>query len=275
MEFTELFAGAARVAQRILGDRAAAEDVAAEACTRAYERGIESRAWVLRVAANLAIDATRRRVPVVAAAGGADVAEAVALRIALIDALRELPPRQREAVVLRYIAGLSQAEAAAAMGVSAGSVATHTHRGARALRGLLRSEPMKLSSLREAASLAGTGQVVEAQVTGRLLGPLWTVDAGIPAVLLFRDGEPSGVIDCVVAEVDGDRVLLAPGELPPVSLAIGERRTGRVHKLLPFGAFVDLGGAFGLLRSDGLAVGDELEVEVERVGAGVVVRAAR
>jgi RNA polymerase sigma-70 factor (sigma-E family) len=51
----------------------------------------------------------------------------------VIAALRCLPARQREAVVLRYYLDLSEAEMAAAMSISAGSVKTHVHRGLAAL----------------------------------------------------------------------------------------------------------------------------------------------
>ena len=43
-------------------------------------------------------------------------------RSALTSALRALPPRQREALVLRYYADLSEAQIAAAMGISKGAV---------------------------------------------------------------------------------------------------------------------------------------------------------
>lgn len=48
-------------------------------------------------------------------------------------ALRALPVRQREAVVLRYYLDLSEAQMADAMGISTGSVKTHLHRGLAAL----------------------------------------------------------------------------------------------------------------------------------------------
>jgi RNA polymerase sigma factor (sigma-70 family) len=51
----------------------------------------------------------------------------------LISALQQLPPRQREALVLRHWLGLKESEIAAAMGISAGSVKTHTARGIAAL----------------------------------------------------------------------------------------------------------------------------------------------
>ncbi|MFC9886580.1 sigma-70 family RNA polymerase sigma factor [Streptomyces pilosus] len=51
----------------------------------------------------------------------------------LIDALQRLPARQREALVLRHWLGLKESEIAAAMGISRGSVKTHTWRGIAAL----------------------------------------------------------------------------------------------------------------------------------------------
>ena len=51
----------------------------------------------------------------------------------VIAALRALPVRQRECLALRYYLGLSEAEIAATLGISAGSVKTHTHRGMAAL----------------------------------------------------------------------------------------------------------------------------------------------
>ena len=55
-------------------------------------------------------------------------------RSAVIAALRKLPGRQREAIVLRYYADLSEAQVAAAMGISCGAVKSHTARAMAALR---------------------------------------------------------------------------------------------------------------------------------------------
>lgn len=56
---------------------------------------------------------------------------------AVLSALRRLPVRQREAVVLRYWAELEEPAIAAAMGVAAGSVKTHLARGRAALAATL------------------------------------------------------------------------------------------------------------------------------------------
>jgi RNA polymerase sigma-70 factor (sigma-E family) len=58
---------------------------------------------------------------------------------AMIAALRRLPARQREALVLRYYADLSEADIADAMGISRGAVKSHAARGIAALRQILES----------------------------------------------------------------------------------------------------------------------------------------
>src|ERR1700685_4516027 len=58
-------------------------------------------------------------------------------RSAVVAALRGLPDRQREALVLRYYADLSEAEIAPTMGISRGAVKSHTARGMSALRAAL------------------------------------------------------------------------------------------------------------------------------------------
>jgi RNA polymerase sigma factor (sigma-70 family) len=54
--------------------------------------------------------------------------------MALVAALRSLPRRQREAVALRYLSGLSDAEVAQSLGVSPSAAKTHVTRGLDALR---------------------------------------------------------------------------------------------------------------------------------------------
>ena len=58
----------------------------------------------------------------------------------VVAALRRLPVRQRECLVLRYYLDLSEAEIAAALGISTGSVKTHSHRGLAALEKTLEDE---------------------------------------------------------------------------------------------------------------------------------------
>jgi len=100
----------------------------------------------LRVAVvNSARTAVRRRalgrrltaVPVVHVAGADEGALAAVERDLVIVALKELPRRQREAVVLRFWADATEKQAAAAMGVSVGSVKSYTSRGLAALTAIL------------------------------------------------------------------------------------------------------------------------------------------
>lgn len=144
--FLKLYPIAYRVAGKLLGDHAAAEDCAAEALARTFARWLRVRelpyreAWVLRVASNLAIDMARRRPPVVEAPQPIEVEDATATRLALAAALRALPSRQRDTVVLRYLNDYSEAQVAEALGISSGTVKTHLKRGLEALRGRLGEE---------------------------------------------------------------------------------------------------------------------------------------
>ena len=138
MAFRELYPRAFGLALRMLGNRTVAEDLAAETMARAYARwdrlDPERRAgWVLRVTSNQAIDLLRRKGHTMEP-GVIDLEDGTALRIALAAALAKLPRRQREAIALRYLSDLTEAETAQALGIGVGSVKTHTHRGLASLR---------------------------------------------------------------------------------------------------------------------------------------------
>jgi RNA polymerase sigma-70 factor (sigma-E family) len=140
-EFRDLAALAYRVAYRILGDRSMAEDVAQESLTRAYQRWARiseyRQAWIARVAGNLAIDQLRRRRPQLQASQQGDAEVMMIERLDLQRALLGLPKRQRDAVVLRYIADLSEADVAHLLGCSPGTVKSHLNRGTTRLRLIL------------------------------------------------------------------------------------------------------------------------------------------
>ncbi|MPL84649.1 RNA polymerase ECF family sigma subunit [Rhodobacter sp. 140A] len=142
-----------RVAQRMLGDRAEAEDLAQEALLRLWKIAPDWRAgeakvttWLYRVVTNLATDRLRRRRGI-----GLDeapelpdgAASAVEQMIdgdraaALEAALAQLPARQRQAVVLRHLEGLSNPEISAAMEIGVEAVESLTARGKRALAAIL------------------------------------------------------------------------------------------------------------------------------------------
>jgi RNA polymerase sigma factor (sigma-70 family) len=84
----------------------------------------------------------RRHLEVVPGHSRSPEADAVAAddRRQMMAALRHLPTRQREALVLKFYLDLSEAEMAAAMGVSTGSVKTHVHRGLARLHELVEVE---------------------------------------------------------------------------------------------------------------------------------------
>jgi RNA polymerase sigma-70 factor (sigma-E family) len=146
--------GLTRLAFLMLGDRQTAEDVVQEAFCGLY------RAWgrmsdhanalgyVRTSVLNGCRSALRRskRTPRPLAVPPAASAEATVLagerQRETITALRRLPPRQREALALRYFADLSEHETAAAMGVSAGTVKSTTSRALAALARMLQEEEL-------------------------------------------------------------------------------------------------------------------------------------
>ena len=138
--FRDLFPKARGVAARIVHDRATAEDVAADALSRAYVRWEQVRllphrdAWVLRVAHNLAVNVVRRRPVVIRGPDATALEDEVARHLALAAALATLPHRQRQVVVLRHFAGMSELEIGRWLGVTHGTVKTHLRRGQSALR---------------------------------------------------------------------------------------------------------------------------------------------
>lgn len=138
--FDRLLGRAYRHAVRMVGDPALAEDLAAEALARTYAHWRRVRdydhldAWVLRVTTNLAIDAMAKRRIVPVDAPVLSPEDAAVLRVTLAQALRSLPARQRDAVVLRYLADMSEADVAASLGVAPGTVKAHLHRAVARLR---------------------------------------------------------------------------------------------------------------------------------------------
>jgi RNA polymerase sigma factor (sigma-70 family) len=85
-----------------------------------------------------------RRLPAALLAPDAESAEARALlgeeHREVIRALRRLPDRQREAVILRHCLGLPEEEVASAMNVTRGTVKSAAHRGLAALARLLKED---------------------------------------------------------------------------------------------------------------------------------------
>jgi RNA polymerase sigma-70 factor (ECF subfamily) len=147
VDFDEFYAASSR---RVLGqvyamtgDLAAAEDAVAEAFTRAWQRWATVRlndspeAWVRTVAARTAVSGWRKarnrllahrrtHEPTDLPAPGPD-------HVVLIAALRKIPEKQRQALVLMYFADLSVAEIAVELRIAEGTVKSWLSRGRQAL----------------------------------------------------------------------------------------------------------------------------------------------
>jgi RNA polymerase sigma-70 factor (ECF subfamily) len=109
--------------------------------------------WLFRIAANELVDHYRRTARstsdraviaarVLVADAAPDPADEVGIRdatVEVLDAMSVLPARYQQALSLRYLAGLSTTEAAAAMGISKATLAVTVFRATRALRRVLAS----------------------------------------------------------------------------------------------------------------------------------------
>ncbi|MEQ9695792.1 RNA polymerase sigma factor [Shimia sp. SDUM112013] len=136
-------------ALRMLGDRAEAEDVTQEALLRLWKIAPDWRqgeakvtTWLYRVVANLCTDRLRKGrgvnldsipEPEDDSSGPAEALQDKARVDALQEALNGLPARQRQAVVLRHIEGMSNPEIGEIMEIGVEAVESLTARGKRAL----------------------------------------------------------------------------------------------------------------------------------------------
>lgn len=153
-EFTAFMAEHAgdlrRTAWLLVGDLHRAEELTQEALARTYAswgraREGDALAYARRVLANLRIDTWRRRrrevltadVPEGSVPGSEGRAED---RDQLLRALALLNAKQRRVVVLRHLVGLSEAEVAADLGISVGTVKSSSSRALAMMRAALLSE---------------------------------------------------------------------------------------------------------------------------------------
>ncbi|HBV94025.1 MAG TPA: hypothetical protein DEG26_04895 [Chloroflexi bacterium] len=155
-----------------LRDSEAVEDVLQDTFCQVLERAPaiggdrDVGAWMHRVAANLCIDELRRRARRARAHVGGEMAEAAMRAVADLDpsvhpetalesdatrqsiraAIRALPVRQREVLIRRDVMGDSEAQVAASLGISTGSVQGLLHRAREAFKdaylGLARDDAM-------------------------------------------------------------------------------------------------------------------------------------
>ena len=140
-----------RIAYAICGDWHQADDLLQLALTKLYvawprvHRDGREDAYVRQILVRTNIDEHRRpwrreqpaaETPETAARAALPLDE----RDALFEALQQLPPMQRRTVLLRHWLDLSVAETATELGISQGTVKSHTSRGLDALRRALAEE---------------------------------------------------------------------------------------------------------------------------------------
>lgn len=156
---TELYAAhyssLVRLGWLLLRDSGSAEDVVQDAFVAMHGRWHRLRdpdkalAYLRRCVVNRAHSLLRRRAvaakhppdPPLPEPGADDYVFAQERSTELLAALAALPLRQREVLVLRHYLGLSEAEIAAALGISRGAVKSHSSRGLAHLRRTLERQP--------------------------------------------------------------------------------------------------------------------------------------
>lgn len=141
-----------RTAWRWCGHRDDAEDIAQEVCVKIgqgiarFDGRSAFSSWVYRITLNAVRDWQRagarrgRHADAYAEVAPTEAAadqEAAVTSSQLWDAVRSLPEKQRDAVLLVYAEELSHAEAATIMGVREATVSFHVHEARKTLRGLL------------------------------------------------------------------------------------------------------------------------------------------
>jgi RNA polymerase sigma-70 factor (sigma-E family) len=147
--------GLIRLSIIMLGDRAAAEDVVQDAFLGLYRHWAaladqaNALSYVRSAVLNRSRNALRQRgrpgrQPAVAGVVASESAEATVLvgeeHQRVLTAIRALPDRQREALVLRFYLDMSEEETARAMGISRGTVKSATSRAVAALGRMLKED---------------------------------------------------------------------------------------------------------------------------------------
>jgi len=139
------YAGLVRLAFALTGDWGLAEELTQEAFVRAWRRWGAIRraesapAYLRATVVNLARSSLRKRVKEVKAWLEVPAPRQTEPSVStdVLRALARLPRRKRECVVLRYYLDLSEAETAATLGITVGTVKSQTARALQRLQPLL------------------------------------------------------------------------------------------------------------------------------------------
>lgn len=137
-----------RLAWSLLRNQASAEDVTQDVFVRLaaskkhYVQRAAFRTWLYRVIFNSVQDHRRKQTRLIEASACPDATandnpEACSDLERVLEALGELPERQRQVLILRLFEGFSVTETANALGCGSGSVKTHLHRATHKLRAQL------------------------------------------------------------------------------------------------------------------------------------------
>lgn len=138
----------------LTGNRQDAEEVAQDTFLRAYRalvtytpdrvRELKQKAWLHRIAVNVFRNRVRTPRPRLVELNGSEPDRGVGPEDGVLQRLElkelacrvaALPPRYREALILRHVQELSYAEVAEALGQPVGTVKSNVHRGLKLLRG--------------------------------------------------------------------------------------------------------------------------------------------
>jgi len=210
----ELYPDVVRVASRIVG-RDAAEDVAQETFLRlmALSKPRRPRAWLAKVARNLAIDEVRRRrriAPVDTpdkATDEPDVAELLSVR----RAMQDVPERYRLVLWLKHVEGRSAAEIARMTGVTQSSVEMSLFRARRSLADSYTKQAGFLSSF--LAFCAGLRRVFVRGTAAKVTVALAVGALGVAALAPPRAGETAHAASLPRRALAVPRAVAAPAPM--------------------------------------------------------------
>ena len=136
----------AQVAWAILGDVEDVKDAMQDAYLRAfrhfrrYDESKDLTAWLVRITVNVCRDAMRKRRPHSALAEIVERSR-VEEKLVLRNAIDSLPPKERLAVILHDVEGMTSEEVASALGNTAATVRVQLSRARNKLRQILGGKP--------------------------------------------------------------------------------------------------------------------------------------